>query len=153
MALNRLSIYFMRILAAWIAVAGLFASEHHGTVKSGGLPVPGATVVATQGDQRQATTTDENGQYSFADLKDGVWKIEVDMLGFAKLSNEVGIAYDAPAPEWNLKFLPLADIVAAPKPAAPPAATSTETAKAPEKPAAPTPATTTNPTPAAAASV
>ena len=27
------------------------------------------------------------------------------MLGFAKLSNEVGIAFDAPAPEWNLKFL------------------------------------------------
>jgi hypothetical protein len=148
MALNRLSIYFVRILAAWIAVVALFASEHHGTVKSGGLPVPGATVVATQGDQRHVTTTDENGRYSFADLKDGVWKIEVEMLGFAKLSNEIGIAYDAPAPEWNLKFLPLADIVA-PKPAPAPA-TSMETAKAPEKPVTATPATTPAPPPTTA---
>jgi hypothetical protein len=152
MALNRISSYFLRILAAWMAVSALLASEHHGAVKSGGLPVPGATVIATQGDQRQVTTTDENGRYSFADLKDGVWKIEVEMLGFAKLSNEVGMAYDAPAPEWNLKFLPLSEIVAPPAPAAPAAATaapataSSEPAKTPEKPAA---TTATAPAPAA----
>src|SRR5690242_19707163 len=143
MALNRISSHSLRVLAAWIAVSGLMASEHHGTVKSGGLPVPGATVAAIQGDQRQVTTTDENGKYSFADLKDGVWKIEVEMLGFAKLSNEVGIAYDAPAPEWNLKFLPLADIVKPPAPAAtetPASATTAENTKTPEKPV--TPATT-----------
>jgi Carboxypeptidase regulatory-like domain len=130
------------------------ASEHHGTVKSGGLPVPGATVTATQGDQRQVTTTDETGKYTFADLRDGVWRIEVEMLGFAKLSNEVGIAYDAPAPDWNLKFLPLADIVKPPAPAAtsapaPAPATTSENTKTPEKAA--TPPTTTASAPAAAA--
>ena len=35
------------------------------------------------------------------------------MLGFAKLSNEVGIAFDAPSPEWNLKFLSMSAITAA----------------------------------------
>jgi Carboxypeptidase regulatory-like domain len=153
MALNRISSHSLRVLAAWIAVSGLMASEHHGTVKSGGLPVPGATVAAIQGDQRQVTTTDENGKYSFADLKDGVWKIEVEMLGFAKLSNEVGIAYDAPAPEWNLKFLPLADIVKPPAPAStetPAPATTAENTKTPEKPV--TPATTAPSAPAATAS-
>jgi hypothetical protein len=159
MALNRISSYSLRVLAAWMAFAGLhtvslMASEHHGTVKSGGLPVPGATVTAIQGDQRHVTTTDENGNYAFADLKDGVWKIEVEMLGFAKLSNEVGIAYDSPAPQWNLKFLPLADIVAPPAPAVAPAATSAPAtassapATTPEKPAATTAAA---PTPAASA--
>ena len=91
------------------------AAEHHGMVKSGGLPVPGATVTATKGDKKHTTTTDENGRYAFADLPDGAWTIEVEMLGFAKLSNEVGIAFDAPAPEWNLKFLPMSAITAPPR--------------------------------------
>jgi hypothetical protein len=151
MALNRISSHFFRVLAALVAVTGLLASEHHGTVKSGGLPVPGATVIATQGDQRHVTTTDENGNYAFADLKDGVWKIEVEMLGFARLSNEVGIAYDSPAPQWDLKFLPLADVLTpqtpkeAPAASAAPATTTADATKTPEKPAA----TTTPTTPAA----
>src|ERR1043166_2719241 len=130
MALNRFSTPLLRLLAVWVAVAGLMASEHHGTVKSGGLPVPGATVTATKGDERHVTTTDENGRYAFADLKDGVWKIEVEMLGFTRLSNEVGIAFDAPAPEWSLKFLPLSAIVA------PPPANIEAAAKPAEQPAA-----------------
>ncbi len=40
MAMNPLHTYFGRLLAAWLAVAGLMAAEHHGTVKSGGLPSP-----------------------------------------------------------------------------------------------------------------
>jgi hypothetical protein len=150
MALNRSSSHIFRVLAAWLAVSALLASEHHGTVKSGGLPVPGATVIATQGEQRHVTTTDENGNYAFADLKDGVWKIEVEMLGFATLNTEVGIAYDAPSPQWNLKFLPLADIVKPATPAAAPAATpsapvtaATEPAKSPDKPATPATAAAT----------
>ena len=113
MELHRIHTYFGRLLAAWIAVAGLLAAEHHGTVKSGGLPVPGASVTAIKGDKKLYTTTDENGRYSFADLADGTWTIEVEMLGFAKVSNEVGVAFDAPAPEWNLKFLSMSAITAA----------------------------------------
>ncbi|MCX6628371.1 MAG: TonB-dependent receptor [Candidatus Solibacter sp.] len=141
MALNRIHTHLGRLLAVWITVAGLMAAEYHGTVKSGGLPVPGASVTATKGDKKHVTTTDENGRYSFADLSDGSWTIEVEMLGFAKLSNEVGIAFDAPAPEWNLKFLPLSAMaapVAAPEKAtaAAPAPVKTQTAAA----AAPKPA-------------
>ena len=102
MELHKIHTYLGRLLAAWIAVAGLSAAEHHGTVKSGGLPVPGASVTAIKGDKKLYTTTDENGRYSFADLADGAWTIEVEMLGFAKVSNEVGIAFDAPPAEWNL---------------------------------------------------
>src|ERR1039458_8661408 len=128
MALNRIHTHLGRVLAVWISVAGLMAAEHHGTVKFGGLPVPGASVTAIQGDKKLLTTTDENGRYSFADLSDGAWTIEVEMLGFAKLSNEVGVAFDAPAAEWSLKFLPMSAIIA------PPAALATATV-APAKPA------------------
>ena len=51
------------------------------------------------------TTTDERGQFSFAELADGTWTLEVEMLGFAKLTREVGVAHDAPPPELSLKIL------------------------------------------------
>src|SRR4051812_32286306 len=121
MAINRLTTTFGRCLAAWIAVTSLLAAEHHGTVKSAGLPLPGATVTATQGDKKQVTTTDDNGRYAFADLADGVWKLEIESVGFQKLTEEVGIAYNAPSPEWTLKMATLS-AMRAPKPAAPPAA-------------------------------
>src|SRR5205085_4167348 len=127
MALNRIHTYFGRALAAWIAVAGLMAAQHHGIVKSGGLAVPGATVTATNGDKKHVTTTDENGRYAFSDLPDGTWTIEVEMFGFAKVTREVGIAYDAPSPEWDLKVLSLSAFTAA----------STAPAKTPEQAAAP----------------
>ena len=135
-------------LAVCIAVTGLMASEHHGIVKSSGLPVPGATVTATQGDKKVVTTTDEHGAYAFPELADGVWTISVEMLGFGKLSRDVGVAPDAPTPEWDLKILsleaitapPAAHAAAAPAPATPPAAAAGTTAAA-EKPAA-TPAST-----------
>ena len=90
MAANRIYTTFGRLLAAWIAVTGLVASEHHGIVKSAGLPVPGVTVTAIKGDKKVVTTTDEQGVYSFPDLADGVWTIEMDMLGFAKASQRGG---------------------------------------------------------------
>src|ERR1039457_2623766 len=159
MSLHRFHNHFGGLLAAWIAVTGLMAAEHHGTVKFGGLPVPGAAVTATKGDQKLATTTDENGRYAFADLSDGAWTIEIEMLGFAKLSNDVGIAFDAPAAEWNLKFLPMSAIMAppaapAPKPAADapatPAASPAVTSATAPVTAAAVPATTTQTAAAAA---
>src|SRR4051812_12360468 len=105
MAMNRINHPFLRLMTACLLIGSLTAAEHHGTVKFGNLPIPGAAVTATKGDKKVSTTTDENGRYAFADLEDGTWKIDVDMLGFAKLSNEVAVAFDAPAPEWSLKFL------------------------------------------------
>ncbi len=129
-----------------MAVGALWASEHHGQVTSAGFPLPGATVTATQGTRKLVTTTDDNGVYSFTDLPDGVWTIQVEMLGFGTFSREVGIAPEAPAPHWDLKLLSAEQIKAAlaPPPASPgapsatPAAPKTETAATPSTaPAAP----------------
>ncbi|HLH17586.1 MAG TPA: carboxypeptidase regulatory-like domain-containing protein [Bryobacteraceae bacterium] len=137
MTAHRMYTRFGRFLAVLLAGAALYASEHHGVVQSGGLPVPGATVTATQGDKKFVTTTDDQGTYSFANLPDGTWTITVEMLGFAKLSEEVGVAAMAPSPTWNLKLLSPAEVKSA--------------VEALKSPAAPAPATVSAQAPAAAA--
>src|ERR1700761_7814317 len=122
MAAQRIFNYFGRVLVCWLTVTALLASEHHGVVKANGMPIPGAAVTATAAGQKtQVTTTDDNGAYAFADLPDGIWTITVEMLGFAKLTREVGIAADSPSPSWDLKVQTLtalnADLAAAKKPA------------------------------------
>ena len=129
---------------AGLAVLRLFAAAYHGQVKFGGLPLPGATVTATRGDKTLTAISDLQGSYSFADLPDGAWTIQVEMRGFAAVRKEVQVAPDAAASEWDLKMLPLNEMhaVAGPTPAptpsleikprnaknAPPAPTNTQSA-------------------------
>ena len=124
---------------AWLAVSGLAAAEHHGQVSFNGLPVPGATVTATGGDKRFVAVTDQQGAYSFPDLADGVWTIQVEMLCFATIKQEVAVAPDAPSPVWELKVLPLEEIHAAatqPAAAQPPAAAAAASRQARQESAA-----------------
>src|SRR6266566_3720280 len=114
----------LRLLCAmgWLSVANLAgASEHQGQVTFGGLPVPGATVTAAQGSKELSTITDRQGLYSFPDLTDGPWTIEVKMTGFSTTKQDVVIAPDAPAAKWELKMLPLDQIKAEIKTAVSPA--------------------------------
>lgn len=108
----------------------LTAAEHHGQVKFGGLPVPGATVTAVQGDKKLVTITDPQGYYAFPDLPDGVWILQVEMLCFSPAKQEVPVAAGAPGVEWELELLPLNEINAV---------TSTPATPA-RQPAQPTPA-------------
>jgi hypothetical protein len=118
--------YLRYCIVACAAAAWLRAAEHHGQVKFGGLPVPGATVTAVQGDKRMVAITDQQGAYSFPALPDGVWTIQVEMLCFAPLKQEVAVAPDAPSPAWELKLLPFDEIKASALPpvSTPAAATS-----------------------------
>jgi hypothetical protein len=88
----------------------LAATERHGQVTFGGLPVPGATVTATMGDTHFTAITDAQGAYSFADLGDGMWTFNVEMRGFATQTQEITLAADTPPPMWELKLLPLDEI-------------------------------------------
>jgi len=112
MATKRIGSSVGRLVAACMAVSGLMASEYHGTVKSSGLALPGATVTAIQGDKKIVTTTDRQGVFTYSELEDGTWTIEVEVLGFEKIARQVGIASNAPSPEWDLKFLTEAALVA-----------------------------------------
>ena len=105
-------------ISLWCALIGLcasiaaWASEYHGQVFFGGVPVPGATVTVTQDDKRFSTVTDRQGLYEFADLADGQWKIEIEMSGFSKLEDTVSVAPNAPQGKWDLKLMGLDQILA-----------------------------------------
>ena len=57
MARNRMYTCFGTLIGAWIAIFPIMASEYSGTVKCGGMPFPGVSVIVVQGDQKIATTT------------------------------------------------------------------------------------------------
>jgi trimeric autotransporter adhesin len=100
------------VVAALIAVAAVrlsAAAEHTGEVTFAGAPVPGATVVASQGERHATTTTNAEGLYRFLELEDGAWTIRVEMRGFEPITREVTIGGSGDAqtaPEsWTLTLL------------------------------------------------
>jgi hypothetical protein len=109
------------------------ASEHRGVVRFGGLPVPGATVTVSQGEKKLVTITDQQGIYTFSDLTDGVWVLDIEMLAFEKLQREIAVSAGAAAAEWDLKVLPFETIQAsAPPPSPSTPVTGVAMAKSPE---------------------
>lgn len=118
-----------------VAFFNLAAVEHHGRVTFNGLPVPGVTVTATEDGKRLVAVTDQQGDYVFPDLAEGIWKFRVEMQCFAPIERDVAVAPGAPSPEWQLQMLRLAEMHSA---AAPPAATSAANQPSPAAPAAPT---------------
>ena len=99
-------------VVCFLAVAAAHASPYHGQVLSNGVPVPGATVTATQGARKLVTVSDARGDYAFTDLADGAWTISVEMRCFAPTQGQVSVAPATPAGKWVLKILPLAQALA-----------------------------------------
>lgn len=89
-----------------------YAAEYHGTVLCKGLPFPGAVVTAAQNKQKLVTTTDAKGVFSFPNLPDGVWNIEVAVFGFQKLVQPVVVSSEAKPIAWSLQFLPASQLLA-----------------------------------------
>ncbi|MFB3826618.1 MAG: carboxypeptidase regulatory-like domain-containing protein [Bryobacteraceae bacterium] len=85
------------------------------------MPVPGVTVTAARDGRTLGAITDQRGFYSFPDLADGNWTIQLDMSGFATVRQEVAVAPHAPAAKWELKLLPLEQIRARMQTPGPPA--------------------------------
>src|SRR5436190_22170906 len=79
-----------RFLIAIVLLActhALFAGgEHSGQVTFGELPVPGATVIATAGEKKLVTATDEQGVFQLPDATAGTWTLRIEMLGFEPLT-------------------------------------------------------------------
>src|SRR5215831_7542750 len=112
------------LLSLCLAIcAPALAAEYHGQVMFGGLPVPGATVTATQDGRKFVSVTDRQGLFSFSELRDGTWTVVVEMQCFSTIRQEIVVGKNAQAPTWELKLLPLDQIqgqtihvVAAPTP-------------------------------------
>jgi hypothetical protein len=97
------------MLCAAVRAAG---SPYRGVITFGGLPLPGATIKATQGTKTETAASDQQGAYQFDDLADGKWTIEVEMQCFATIHAEVTIAPNMPAAAWELKLLPVDRLIA-----------------------------------------
>jgi hypothetical protein len=118
---SRVVVCLVVALAAMSRVI-LAAGDHSGQVSFGGVPVPGATVTATRGEQKVVTVTDSNGAYRLADLTEGVWTLRVEMLGFVPVVQDVTIAAGSPPLTWALTLMPFEAItqgLAAPSPELP----------------------------------
>ncbi|HEX4006393.1 MAG TPA: carboxypeptidase-like regulatory domain-containing protein [Acidobacteriaceae bacterium] len=98
----------MRILCALLCLAAAMpamASGYKGQVTLNGLPVPGATVSVTQGKTGFATITDAQGNYSFPDLPDGRWTLQIEMTGFATIHQPITVTAGAATLPVELKLL------------------------------------------------
>src|SRR5262245_26643073 len=92
-----------------LVMSPLFAAQQSGTVRSGDLAIPGATITATQAEHKVVTTTDDGGQYVFTDLPAGAWTLQVDMFGFKAARREITIDEKPGAIDWTLELKPLSE--------------------------------------------
>src|SRR5579864_630118 len=103
-------VFLLALALSLFELLAFAASQHHGQVTFGGLPVPGVTVTATRAEKRLVAITDQQGIYTFADLEDGVWTLRVEMLGFSTQTKEITIAPETLSPVWELTLLPFEEI-------------------------------------------
>jgi trimeric autotransporter adhesin len=103
---------FCLILIFWAMAFArpALASEYHGLVTFGGLPLPGATVTVTQGTKKLSTVSDQSGMFAFADLTDGSGKIAIEMQCFSPVQADITVSPGSPAGKWELTLLPLDQI-------------------------------------------
>lgn len=98
---------------ACLTVTSLAAGvRYRGMVTFNGLPVPGATVTATQNGKTLTTVTDQQGRYVIPGLAEGVCTIRIEMTGFTPIKANVTITPNTPPAKWELKMLPLAEMKA-----------------------------------------
>ena len=102
--------FLLALALSFFELLAFAASQHHGQVTFGGLPVPGVTVTATHNDKRFVAITDQQGSYTFAALDEGVWTFQVEMQGFEMQTRETAIGADTPSDVWELKLLPIDQI-------------------------------------------
>jgi hypothetical protein len=103
---------FYLVCMLWVTAfaSRAVASEYHGLVTFGGLPLPGATVTVTQGTKKLTTVSNQGGLYAFADLADGPATIEIEMQCFSTIRAEITVSPEIPPGKWELTLLPLEQI-------------------------------------------
>ena len=108
----RLVLFAAALVSVIGSQTGFAAADHAGRVTFADLPVPGASVTATQGDIERVTVTDPQGVYRFTNLTDGAWTIRVEMLGFASASQDITVPSTAPPPTFALTLRSFSEITA-----------------------------------------
>jgi hypothetical protein len=81
----------------------LCATRYSGSVRAADQFIPGATVTASQGNTKAVAYTDDAGRYSL-DLAPGVWEIQVEMLGFDTVHEQVNVGSEPGFKDWTLEM-------------------------------------------------
>ena len=115
----------LTVCALLVSGAAAGAEEYHGRVAVNGIPLPGATVTATQGSRTLTVTTDSQGLYQFPAIEAGEWRLHVDMQGFRGLNTVITVPEAKAAAPLELQMLPLAELLASAKAVLPSAPVAT----------------------------
>ncbi len=119
-----------------------FGATESGVVRSGGQPIPGATVTAICGPDKIDTVTDDAGRFTMGGLPESLCSFSISMFGFEPAQRQL-TASDAPL-NFDLKLQTRATLAQVPAaPAAKPAAPPSQQTAAPSPPQSPTPGQTT----------
>ncbi len=119
----------MAMLMCGAAIKALPA-QYSGRVTVNGVPLPGATVTATESGQTFTVTTDQQGLYQFPNIDVGKWHLHLEMQGFRTVEATVTVSKDTPAAAVEMQMLPLADLLASVKAVLPSAPVPVTTASA-----------------------
>src|SRR5580704_1450188 len=101
-------------LAVLLEPCLLSATQFTGSVRAADQWIPGATITASQGSTKLVAYTDDAGRYTL-DLAPGVWKVQVEMFGFATVQDQVTIGSQPATRRWTLEMPRIAQ-AAAPRP-------------------------------------
>src|SRR5687767_8637061 len=108
MAAGRWSL--VAVAVALRVAAAVAASDQRGQVLFNGLPVPGATITAVQGEKKIVAVSDDEGAYRLSGLDDGAYSLRVEMLGFEPIVQELKVAENNPPSTWTLTLLSFDEI-------------------------------------------
>ena len=103
----------IRIPVLALILGGLaFGATESGVVRSGGQPIPGATVTAICGTDKIDTVTDDAGRFTMGGLPESACSFTVSMFGFEPSQRQL-TASDAPL-NFDLKLQTRATLAQAP---------------------------------------
>ncbi|MGH9487949.1 MAG: carboxypeptidase regulatory-like domain-containing protein [Terriglobales bacterium] len=112
--------WFLVMLLVAVAAAAQSPASLSGVVRGGGIPLPGATVSATQGKTRVTILSGNGGDFSFSGLAPGACVLRVTMPGFTPIEERITVP--AGGLRLTLAVAPLAHALSAPQATPPPVA-------------------------------
>ena len=89
---------------AILALLACHALAQTGIVRSGGQPIPGATVTATENGQTVSTTTGPDGRYALPAIGAGKGTIAIEMFGFEPQNKGAALGESATSIDFNLQL-------------------------------------------------
>lgn len=92
------------LIVLLVATQVLPAAELTGTIRFGGLPLPGATITLRQGNKQHAAVSDAQGRYQFTEVNEGDWEAHVQMQLFQDAHKQIHVP-SGPL-EWDLELVP-----------------------------------------------